>query len=269
MNSDKRKGFINNPRIYGSSPFNVAVIHGGPGAPGHMAPVARELSVDWGVLEPLQSAGSIEGQIQELRAALNVHADLPVALIGSSWGAMLGWIFSARYPDLVRKLILVGSGVYEDAYATGIIETRMKRLGEQKANDALMLLEALKSPLTGDRNLIMAELGKLFTSADAYSPLTLDTENLEVRHDIFQSVWNEAKKLRSSGELLNLGKHIECPVIAVHGDYDPHPAEGIKEPLSKVLRNFQFILLEKCGHLPWFEKEARDTFYKILREQLR
>ena len=269
MNSDKRKEVFNNPRIYGSSPFSVVVIHGGPGAPGHMAPVARELSEQWGVLEPLQCESSIEGQVQELRAALNQYADLPVTLVGSSWGAMLGWIFSAKYPDLIRKLILVGSGVYEDAYAAGIIETRLKRLGEQKANDARMLLEALKSPLTTDKNLIMAELGKLFTSADAYNPLTLDTENLEVRHDIFQSVWNEAKKLRSSGELLNLGEYVECPVIAVHGDYDPHPAEGIKEPLSKVLRNFQFILLEKCGHLPWIEKEARDVFYKILREQLR
>jgi hypothetical protein len=36
---------MKNLRIYGKAPFNVAVIHGGPGAVGEMAPVARELSI--------------------------------------------------------------------------------------------------------------------------------------------------------------------------------------------------------------------------------
>jgi hypothetical protein len=31
-------------RRYGNSPFSVAVVHGGPGALGEMAPVAMELS---------------------------------------------------------------------------------------------------------------------------------------------------------------------------------------------------------------------------------
>lgn len=40
-------------RSYGTAPFEIVVIHGGPGAPGEMAPVARELSGQFGVLEPL------------------------------------------------------------------------------------------------------------------------------------------------------------------------------------------------------------------------
>src|SRR5258706_5398992 len=115
---------MKNPRSYGSAPFNPAVIHGGPGAPGYMAPVARELSFEWGVLEPLQTANSLEGQVQELRILLEKNADLPVTLIGSSWGAMLSFILTARYPELVKKLILIGSAVFEARYAGGIQETR-------------------------------------------------------------------------------------------------------------------------------------------------
>jgi hypothetical protein len=33
---------MNNPRKYGSKPYKVAVIHGGPGAPGEMAPLGRQ-----------------------------------------------------------------------------------------------------------------------------------------------------------------------------------------------------------------------------------
>ena len=58
---------MKNLRKYGHSPYTVAVVHGGPGAPGEMAPVARELSSITGVLEPLQTKYSLEGQVQELR----------------------------------------------------------------------------------------------------------------------------------------------------------------------------------------------------------
>lgn len=46
---------MDNLRIYGKSPFKVAVIHGGPGATGEMAPLAHQLSSKRGVLEPLQT----------------------------------------------------------------------------------------------------------------------------------------------------------------------------------------------------------------------
>jgi len=99
--------------------------------------------------------------------------------------------------------------------------------------------------------------------------LTLDTENVEVRYDIHQQVWSEAAELRRRGDLLTLGRQIRCPVVAIHGDYDPHPAEGVRKPLTAVLDNFRFILLEHCGHLPWIEKEAREKFLEILRVELR
>ena len=75
---------MENLRTYGEAPFNVAVVHGGPGAAGEMAPVARELASDCGVLEPLQTAASLDGQVEELKAVLEKNADIPVTLIGFS-----------------------------------------------------------------------------------------------------------------------------------------------------------------------------------------
>jgi len=230
-----------------------------------MAPVARELSAEWGVLEPLQTATSVEGQVEELRSVLENNADLPVTLIGSSWGAMLGFILAARYPDFVRKLILVGSGVYEDKYAANITETRLSRLSEAERHQAQSLTAALDAPATEDKNALLAQLGALFTKTDAYNPLTLDIEVLEVQYELNQSVWQDAQELRRTGELLELGRHIQCPVVAIHGEYDPHPVEGIQAPLSRVLQDFRLHLLKHCGHYPWIEREARDEFYNLLR----
>ncbi len=55
--------YMRNLRKYGRAPYTVAIVHGGPGAPGDMAPVARELSTTYGVLEPLQTEETLNGQI--------------------------------------------------------------------------------------------------------------------------------------------------------------------------------------------------------------
>ncbi len=260
---------MTNLRKYGRVPFCVALLHGGPGAPGEMAPVAQELSADWGVLEPLQTAASVEGQIEELHGVLNENADLPVVLVGYSWGAWLGFMYAARHPAFVGKLILVGSGPFEEKYAAEIVETRLARLDEKERTEIRSLMDALKDPAGEDRNAMLDRLGKLCIKADAYDPLTLDTEVLQCQYNIHRSVWTQAVELRASGKLLELGKKIQCPVVAIHGDYDPHPAEGVRRPLTAVLEDFRFVLLEHCGHCPWIERQAGHEFYEILNSELR
>jgi pimeloyl-ACP methyl ester carboxylesterase len=260
---------MKNLRTYGRKPFTVAVIHGGPGAPGEMAPVARELSSLTGVLEPLQTKNSLEGQIQELRGVLKNNADLPVVLIGHSWGATLAFIVTARYPRLTKKLVLIGSGPFEQKYADNITPDRLNRLTEADRIEAIKLIEAINDSATVDKNRTMARLSELYAKADTYAPLTPKSEVLEFSEEINRKVWAEAKKLRVSGELLKMGKQITCPVVAIHGDYDPHLAEGVREPLSRILKNFKFIMLEKCGHEPWLERYARDKFYEVLKNELK
>ena len=102
------------------------------------------------------------------------------------------------------------------------------------------------------------------SESDSYEPLYQESEILEYRYDIYKGVWPQAAELRRSGRLLELGERIRCPVVAIHGDYDPHPAAGVKEPLSRALKDFRFFLLAKCGHYPWMERQARDEFYSVL-----
>jgi len=234
-----------------------------------MAPVARQLSVLCGVLEPLQTKVTLQEQLEELQAILKQHAHLPITLIGYSWGAMLGYIFTAQNPSFVKKLILVSSGVFEDQYAAGIMKTRLSRLSEGERTRLDSLTRALNDPTQTNKNAIFAQLGELIAQADSFDPLPHTNEVLECQYALYESVWNDAQKLRSSGELLAMGRNIHCPVIAIHGDYDPHPPEGIQLPLSRVLDDFRFILLQRCGHHPWYEKYAKEQFYALLELELR
>jgi pimeloyl-ACP methyl ester carboxylesterase len=259
---------MKNLRKYGKAPYGVAVIHGGPGACGEMAPVARELTSSGGVLEPLQTAISLEGLTKELKTVLEKNGDIPVTLIGFSWGAWLSFIFTAKYPSLVKKLILVGSGPYEEKYATRILETRLNRLSEENGTEVESIIEILNDPAVKDKNTVFARFGALLSKADAYDPIIHKSEVIDCSYDIYQSVWNDATEMRRSGELLKLGQHIKCLVVAIHGDYDPHPHQGVQKPLSTILKSFRFIVLKNCGHRPWIERTAKDRFYEILKEEL-
>lgn len=119
---------VNNLRKYGHKPFNIAVIHGGPGTPGEMAAVARELSLDMGVLEPLQTERSVDEQVEELKNILEKYGNPPLILVGFSWGAWLSFILTATHPLLVKKLILISCAPFEEKYVAKIVETRLSHL---------------------------------------------------------------------------------------------------------------------------------------------
>lgn len=259
-----------NARFHGSTPYLAAVVHGGPGAAGEMAPVARTLSPICGILEPLQTATNLEGQIEELRLTLETHAACPVILIGYSWGAWLSTFVTARFPHLVRKLILISSGPLEARYTTQMNETRLSRLRALGLEDEwLTIIKGFANPQTAGKNHLLARLGRLASLADSFDPLPPEEEEEPCRPqgEIFQGVWDTAAAWRSDGRLLEMAGRVTCPVAAIHGDFDPHPAAGVQQPLARLLKDFRFILLKNCGHTPWLERQARDAFYEALQKE--
>lgn len=258
---------MDNVRFYGEAPYAVVLIHGGPGAAGEMAPVARRLAAEGrSVLEPLQTADSVDGQIEELAEVLANFVRTPATLVGYSWGAWLALLTAARHPDRVERLILVSCGSLEERYAQKTLAKRLKRLAPKvrlEAQRLLGLLEGSSEPT--DKN-ALARLGEIFSRTDVYDPMPEAFEAVDVQTHIYQRVWEQAAELRRSGELLRCAAEMKCPVTAIHGDFDPHPWQGVKEPLERILPSFQFILLKKCGHKPWVERQAGEKFFQILEK---
>lgn len=251
---------------YGHQPYQIGLLHGGPGASGEMKHIAEELSHDFGILELLQTKKSINGQIEELHKQLTSCADLPAILIGYSWGAWLGFLFASRYPKLIKKLILVSSGAFESKYNKDLMKIRLERLEQYDREEALNLISLINSG--NSDNDTLNRFGKLMSIADSYEYQPVDNDSVSIDMEIYQSIWPEAARLRDTNELINCSKTIECPVVAIHGDYDSHPIDGVEKPLSARLVDFKMIRLEKCGHSPWKERLAKDSFFKLLRKEL-
>jgi pimeloyl-ACP methyl ester carboxylesterase len=253
---------------HGNPPFRVVLIHGGPGAPGELTLLAAELSRHTSILEPFQTKLSIDDLIVELDEQISEHAEVPVTLVGHSWGAWLSYLYATRYNEKVKKLILVSSGPFDAGQAAEIINTRVKRLTDKNRKRLFRWIESLNEPEEKNKNDLFRQVGKLIYQADSFDPIPGEYPEINYDYNMYLKIWNEAQDLRNSGFLLTAAGAICCPVVAIHGDYDPHPAEGIREPLAASIDDFKFHLLRNCGHHPWEEKRSRKQFLDILTDHI-
>lgn len=250
-------------RLYGHTPYTII---GGPGGVGQAQPFAQELGKKYGVVEPLLVSETLDGQLQELHDAITANTSEPITLIGHSYGAMLCYMFAATYPALVKKLIMISSGMLTAETAHGITATRMSRLTSARQKALNQARDDYKTSTGAPKEKAFVQLFNLVQQADAYDLLPHPNDLVVVRPHLYDSVWEGMESLRDTGELAAFGRKITCPVVAIHGDYDPRPADGIKNVLKKYVPTAQFILLNKCGHYPWYEAQSRGEFYKVLGE---
>jgi pimeloyl-ACP methyl ester carboxylesterase len=256
--------------FHGKPPYTLMFLHGGPGAGGELAHLAEDISQIKGVIEPHLYSLSIKAQIDYLRDVIASIGQRKVLLLGHSWGAWLGIILAAACPQYISKLILVSCPPFCQTEANGIADIRLGRLNTEQRSRLTALNQLLaEADNTAVADEAMAEVGKLFLQADTYSSLNLPDTAAECSYQTYKSVWQEALSLRQGNKFEGYLALLECPVIAIHGDYDPHPAKPVFEYLVNNLTEFSPVLLRRCGHCPWHETYAREEFIALLKEEIR
>lgn len=248
-------------KLHGISPYRLVLLHGGPGAPGSLEPVAEELSKCFGVIEHLQTKYSIAELISELHDDLKDFKSTPLTLMGHSWGAWFSILYAAEYLEEVKQLILVGCPPFEKRYAPLILEKRLTKLSPQDKDLFLRLLNEMDSGNISDEDFKILE--SLLDGTENYQ--TISSSHLEMDNQMYSKIWKEAEDLRNNGTLSEPLSKIAVPVFVIHGECDPHPLSGVIEPLKSRNVNFELHKLSKCGHYPFNEKYAKDEFYNIIR----
>ncbi len=252
-------------RLYGKAPYRIVLVHGGPGAIGSLKGFAQELNhlSQIGVVEAIQSKYSIAELIDELYKQISDNCNEKVSLIGHSWGAWLVALFAEKYPELIERIILVGSGPLEDKYVAEIGTRRFENLSEEDS----AILQRLINNQAADED--MAKISKVLEKADNYCLENRDMHKADkTDSQVHNIIWEEAAKLRTNGKLLSSFKHIKNKIILIQGETDPHPARGIIIPLQENGVECETHILKRCGHSPFMEKYAKEDFYKILLENV-
>lgn len=165
---------------------------------------------------------------------------------------------------------MVSSGAFDQKYVKDLTNRRLNRLPDAERAQFQAALAGLNDPYARDKDALLAQLGRLVSLADTYAPIDKveEADPIPVSGEIYRQVWGEAAEMRRTGVLLRSMRNLTCPVVAIHGDSDLSLAAGVSEPLEANLTNFRLVLLARCGHTPWRERFARDTFYEILLSEL-
>ncbi len=256
-------------REYGSAGPTVVILHGGPGAAGYMAPVARALSRDFRVLEPLQRASggeplTVARHVADLREVIRSRCGaVPPALVGHSWGAMLALACAAAHPGDSRCLALIGCGTFDPGSRSRLRE-RLERRMDENLRRRISRLE-IDFPHPDER---LRAAGDLLLPAYSHDPMTdrLEVESCDAR--AHQESWADMLRLESEGIYPAAFKAISAPVLMLHGEVDPHPGGEVRASLQPHLPQLQYHESPRCGHYPWIEREVHEDFFSLLREWL-
>ena len=253
-------------REYGASGPPVLVLHGGPGAPGYMAPLARELADSFGVLEPFQR-GSGGERLTVARHLADLHevvesgcgSERP-ALVGHSWGAMLALAYAAAHPGCAASLVLIGCGTFDPAARDHLRAIREQRTDERLRRRIQSLPEEYPDP---DERL--GALGNLLLPLYSYELVAYDDEVEAYDARAHHEAWEDMVRLQEEGAYPAAFSAIRAPAIMLHGVIDPHPGRMVRTSLEPHLPHLEYREWECCGHYPWLEKAIRQEFLAFLR----
>ncbi len=255
-------------RLYGDSGSTVVVLHGGPGVAGYMAPVCRELSHEFHVVEPLQRESgevrlSIERHVIDLLHVVRRHSPGGATLVGHSWGAMLALAFAAQHPQAVQSLVLVGCGTF-DLSSRSILESTLASRMTLSIRDKLRR----NSVTIKDPDVRMCVDGRILEPLYSCQPIphSDETEWYDARGH--RESWGDMLRLQRNGIYPAAFSYVGVPVLMMHGDYDPHPGRSTYDTLQTVMPQIEYEELVGCGHYPWWEQHGRGAFFTMLREWL-
>ncbi len=249
-------------RTYGEGGALVLVLHGGPGAAGYMAPVARGLADSFRVVEPFQrGSGGVADHVADLRQLVEtLGAGAPPALVGSSWGAMLALAFAAAHPGLAGPLVLIGCGTFDPIARARLQAVLAERMDGPLRRRLEQLPEEFPDP--DQRLRVQSDLILPLYSWDLVST-DVELEKCDARaHD---ETWADMVRLQEQGVYPAAFSAIRSPVLMLHGAVDPHPGSLIRESLERHIPQIEYREWEHCGHYPWLEKAVRDEFFSVLR----
>ncbi len=246
----------------------VVVVHGGPGAPGSAGLLAEALADPFHILEPWQRTSSdapltVARHIEDLAEVISreLPGETP-ALVGASWGAMLALAYTSVQPDCVSALALVGCGTFDRVARAQLTSTLADRTTKPLKDQIARLVTTV--PDENDRASQVHVLSDPLYTYDRAVREPMVSVDLKGHTES----WSDMIRLQDAGVYPAAFAAIRCPVLMLHGSYDPHPGALIRDGLSEFVPQLEYCELDRCGHSPWVEAHARDRFLSLLRTWL-
>ena len=176
---------------------------------------------------------------------------------------MLALAYAAEHPAKPAALVLIGCGTCSLA-ARAEFEARLE--ARLTPADRAEIAHIRQTEADADRQL--AALGRLMTRVYGYDIEDVPNDAATFDAAAHNETWADMLRLQRDGSYPAAFAAISAPVLMLHGEADPHPGRMVEDDLLKHIPHLEYRELQKCGHCPWLERQARRTFFETLEAWL-
>lgn len=224
----------------------ILLLHGWTGAATDWKPLMGFLAADHHVYSPdLRGAGdtekpgdgySLDSLVEDTRDFAQALKLPPFTLVGHSMGGITAFLFAAKYPEFVRRLVLVGA-----APSGGL------NWGKEELQESIDVFLSRDAARLREANLAFS-FGPGFSDEAALAELV--EANLKVSTQHIADLAHSMNDARYESQLAK----VRAPTLVVHGDRDA------AVPLDSSLRYFRSIegaglaVIYNSGHTPHVER---------------
>jgi pimeloyl-ACP methyl ester carboxylesterase len=252
----------------------VVLVHGGPGVPDYLAPVA-DLVADLCVVHrydqrgtggsPWEGEHTIARHVQDLALLLDAWGHDRVVLVGHSFGTNIASYFLLAHPERVAGLIQVAGPFLDPWREADLAAQRARRTDKQQARlDELDAIEA-RGEAEEIEYLALSWCTDHADRTRAWEWALASAHALRPVNYTMNRQLNAAKKADPlESRVHELRERVPPGALIVGGAGDSRPADALLR-LGTRLR-CEVVIIPAAGHFPWLE--APDLFGAALRGAL-
>jgi pimeloyl-ACP methyl ester carboxylesterase len=249
----------------------VIMVHGGPGIPDYLAPVAETID-DLCLVHRYDQRGAggsrwdgehtLSRHVEDLVSLLDAWGHDRAVLVGHSFGTNLACYFLLAHPERVAGLILL-AGPFLDPWREADQATQRERRSDQQ-RVRLEALEAVESRTDAEEIEFLA-LSSFTDHADRARAWDWAMQAAQTRRPL-NYVMNRQVNAGKNADPLDshvdeLRDRLPPGAVIIGGEGDSRPAAALRRFGALVDR--EVIIIPDAGHEPW--REAPERFARAFR----
>jgi proline iminopeptidase len=200
-------------------------------------------------IAPGQSC-TLRDQIEDLDALRAHIGEERIDLLGHSWGGYLVMAYAARYPQHIRRLLIVDSAAPKWGDTVFLFKNVFPEGVEREDADEF-------ASQLGDKAAAARSLREYFSML-FYSPEKRDAalakmdEGSEVP-EVNETINKDLERFDLNPEL----PKYRFPTIVMTGRFDINVAPVVAYKIHKAIAGSEFVVFDRSGHMPFYEEPEK------------
>jgi pimeloyl-ACP methyl ester carboxylesterase len=160
---------------------------------------------------------------------------------------------------MAGPIVLVGCGTFDQASRNRMLSIIKERTDHDLRDRILQASSDAADP--ADQFIRTFKLTRHLYDYEPVNPYGDEEEFEPFDIRAHEETWNDIRRLLDDGTYPGAFSAIKSPILMLHGNYDPHPGEMIRDSLLAFLPQLEYRGYEACGHCPWIENSVREIFF--------